>query len=362
MDLFQLSLTTIQHTSIMANSSNASPRCEVSEKKRPFVSVVIPSYNRARKSIVAVDSVLRQTYSNYEIIFVDDGSTDETPEILRQFLCNRRVSCDRVRYFYQANQGPSIARNMGIAQAKGDWIAFLDSDDTWLPEKLESQVQAIEQFKGRCGACFTDAKLLINLGLNTTAFKAAGRNYKQDVGLDTDGTTFLAKAFGGPWVQTLIARTDLIRHIGGFDLELHFAEDHDFLFRLFLMTEQCYVNIPLAIIDRTGTLGSDPCRKWERLEFRLQAHQLMFEKWLKMKPPLPPGLVKTVRHNLRAVHSSWANWCLEGGQYKAARQQVAKAVQYEFTSSLALKWALATIAPWIARRIVPRSKSYSELM
>jgi len=346
----------------MVNSSNTSPRCEMSGKKGPFVSVVIPSYNRARASIVAVDSVLRQTYSNYEIIFVDDGSTDETPEILRQFLCGRGVSCDRVRYFYQSNQGPSVARNMGIAQAKGDWIAFLDSDDTWLPEKLESQVQAVEQFKGRCGACFTDAKLLINLGLNTTAFKAAGRNYTQEVGLDTDGATLLARAFGGPWVQTLMARTDLIRQIGGFDLELHFAEDHDFLFRLFLITERCYVNIPLAIIDRTGTPGSDTCRKWEKLDFRLRAHQRMFEKWLKMKPPLPPELVKTVRHNLRAVHSAWANWCLEGGQYKAARQQVARAVQYEFTSSLALKWTLATIAPWIARRFAPRSKSYSELM
>ena len=312
--------------------------------------------------MVAIDSVLKQTYSNYEIIFVDDGSTDETVETLGKFLSDRCVSGDRFRYFYQSNQGQSRARNKGIAEAQGEWIAFLDSDDTWLPEKLESQFQAIEQFKERCGACFTDAKLLINLGLNTTAFKAAGRNYKQDVGVDANGTELLAGRFGGPWVQTLIARTDLIRQIGGFDLELHFAEDHDFLFRLFLITEQCYVNIPLAIIDRTGTPGSDTCRKWEKLDFRLLAHQSMFEKWLKMKPPLPPSLVKMVRHNLRGVHSALANWCLEGGQYKQARQQVAKAAQYEFTSSLVVKWTLATLAPWIARRIIPRSKSYSELM
>lgn len=346
----------------MANSlANTNPENEMSDKERPFISVVIPSYNRARASIAAIDSVLKQTYSNFEIIFVDDGSTDETPEMLRQFLCDRCVSGDRFRYFYQPNQGQSGARNKGIAEAQGAWIAFLDSDDTWLPGKLESQVRAIEHFKERCGACFTDAKLLINLGLNTTAFKVSGRNYNPGVGLDADGVERLAKAFGGPWVQTVIARTDLVRQIDGFDRELHFAEDHDFLFRLFLITERCYVNVPLAIIDRTGTPGSDTCRSWEKLDFRLRAHQRMYEKWLKMTPPLPPGLVKTVRHNLRAVHSAWANWCLEGGHYKEARQQVAKAAQYEFTPSLALKWTLATIAPSIARRIVPRSKSYSDL-
>ena len=234
---------------------------------QPFVSVVIPSYNRARLSIAAVDSVLRQTCSNFEIIFVDDGSTDGTTDALRQFSSEGCIDRDRFRYFYQQNQGQSVARNKGIAEARGDWIAFLDSDDVWLPEKLEWQVRSIEQFKEQCGACYTDARLLINQGLNTTAFKAAGRHYQQEVGIDPDVSGMLAKVFGGPWIQTLIVRTDLVRQIGGFDAELHFAEDYDFLFRLFLTTQGCYVNIPLAIIDRTGAPGTDTCRSWRNWSF-----------------------------------------------------------------------------------------------
>jgi glycosyltransferase involved in cell wall biosynthesis len=328
---------------------------------RPLISVVIPSYNRARSSITAIDSVLKQTYSFHEVIFVDDGSTDQTSEVVRQFLRDKCIGLDKVRQFYQQNAGQSIARNNGIAEAKGEWIAFLDSDDAWLPEKLERQVRALDQFEGRCGACFTDANLLINLGLNKTAFEAAGRKYAREVGIDTEGIRPLAKAFGGPWVQTLVARTDLVRQIGGFDADLHFAEDYDFIFRLFLVTDSCYVNIPLAQIDRTGAPGAETCRDWDRLEFRLKAQQRMFEKWLKIDPPLPPDVLLSVRQNLRAVHSSWANWCLENRQYKEARQQAGRAVQYEFTSALALKWTLTTIAPWIARRLAPKSKVYSEL-
>jgi hypothetical protein len=329
--------------------------------QRPFVSVVIPSYNRARSAITAIDSVLGQTYTNREIIFVDDGSTDETADAINRFLSERGVSGEDVRQFYQRNQGPSVARNKGIAEARGEWIAFLDSDDTWLPDKLEWQIRTVDTFKNECGACFTDAKLLMNLGLNKTAFQAAARNYKQEVGIEVDCVASLAKSFGGPWIQTLIARTDLVRQIGGFDVELHFAEDYDFLFRLFGITQQCYVNIPLAVIDRTSPSVPDPCRHWERLEFRLQAQQLMFEKWLRMEPRLPEGVLKSVRQNLRAVQSAWANCCLEDGRYKEARRHVAKAAQYELTAALALKWMLATVVPQIARKMVPKSKAYSEL-
>ncbi len=95
----------------------------------PEVSVIIPTYNRARYVTKAIESVLAQTYRDYEIVVVDDGSTDNTKEILQTYM-------DRIRYNYQDNSGVSAARNAGIKAAKGEWIAFLDSDDEWLPERL----------------------------------------------------------------------------------------------------------------------------------------------------------------------------------------------------------------------------------
>ena len=121
---------------------------------RPFVSVVVPTYNRAQSTIVAIESVLAQTYPHFEIIVVDDGSTDDSGDAIQQFIKQRTNRGNAISYFCQPNQGPSAARNSGVTRARGEYIAFLDSDDAWLPEKLEWQVQALEQFRNDCGACF----------------------------------------------------------------------------------------------------------------------------------------------------------------------------------------------------------------
>ena len=189
-------------------------------KQDPLVSVVIPTYNREQLLPAAIDSVLAQTYREFEIVVVDDGSTDRTADKIESM--SRSISEDggrtpRIRYFHQSNQGQSAARNKGIAEAKGDWIAFLNSDDVWLPEKLMSQIRAIEQFEESCGGCFSDARLVDRGQLDTTAFHLAGWQFEELIGVIADPAPSLAKAFGGVWVQTLIARSDLVRKIGGFD-------------------------------------------------------------------------------------------------------------------------------------------------
>lgn len=103
----------------------------------PLVSVVIPTYNRAKVLERALKTALSQTYQNIEILIVDDGSTDNTEAALTPFR-------DQVRYFYQQNQGASAARNRAIQEARGKYIAFLDSDDEWLPTKLEKQIALLE--------------------------------------------------------------------------------------------------------------------------------------------------------------------------------------------------------------------------
>ena len=97
------------------------------------VSVVVPAYNYARYLPKAIDSALGQTHPPLEVIVVDDGSTDDTPRVLAAYA-------DRIRVIRQANQGAGAARNAGIAAARGEYVAFLDSDDLWHPRKLELQL------------------------------------------------------------------------------------------------------------------------------------------------------------------------------------------------------------------------------
>ena len=105
----------------------------------PHVSVVIPTYNRAEYISAAIQSVLDQTYTDYEIIVIDDGSTDDTQNVVVRFS-------DQVRYIRQENAGSSAARNRGIQAARGELIAFLDSDDVFLPTKLQKQVAFMQAY------------------------------------------------------------------------------------------------------------------------------------------------------------------------------------------------------------------------
>jgi len=98
-----------------------------------LVSVIIPTYNSAKYIAEAIDSVLAQTYENFEIITIDDGSTDNTEEMLKPYM-------GKITYIRKENGGPASARNRGIEISKGEFIAFLDADDVWLPQKLEKQM------------------------------------------------------------------------------------------------------------------------------------------------------------------------------------------------------------------------------
>lgn len=106
----------------------------------PFFTIIIPTYNRANTIRRPIDSILAQTFANWELIVVDDGSTDETKEIIESY--NEK----RIQYVWQENQERSIARNHGISLAKGEWICFQDSDDEYLPEHLQVLNEAIIQY------------------------------------------------------------------------------------------------------------------------------------------------------------------------------------------------------------------------
>jgi len=130
-------------------------RCDMT-KKVPKVSVIIPTYNRAQLVGRAIRSVLNQTYQDFETIVVDDGSTDNTEEVVKSF------NDSRIRYIrHEENRGGSAARNTGIRAARGEYVAFLDSDDEWLLEKLEEQI-ALFRKNPECGAVYTKRLIFDN--------------------------------------------------------------------------------------------------------------------------------------------------------------------------------------------------------
>lgn len=323
---------------------------------RPFVSVVIPTYNRAQETIAAIESVLAQTYPNFEIIVVDDGSTDGSIEAIQRFIGQRTNNCHQIFFFSQPNQGASAARNTGISKARGEYIAFLDSDDSWEDEKLECQMQALEQFKNECGVCFTDARLVNNSGMDISSFQLHGRNYKQLIGIDRDAVKSLAESFSGFWISSLLVRADLVRQIGGFTRDISFVEDRDFHFRLSLVTSVAYVNKQLIRTDRSPSPPGSGIRPWDKVEVQFRQQQHMLEKWLSMDPALPPDLHRIVKRGLGALHSHWANWYLENGRYDEARKAVSLAVNYKITFGTTVKWALTWLAPPLARRITPKTR------
>ena len=107
---------------------------------RPRVSIITPTFNRAQFILQAVNSVLNQSYPNFELLIVDDGSTDDT-----KIRLDTALKDPRVHYFYQSNQGQSVARNLALSRASGDLICFLDSDDYWVEDKLEKQVSHLAE-------------------------------------------------------------------------------------------------------------------------------------------------------------------------------------------------------------------------
>lgn len=324
---------------------------------QPLVSVVIPTFNRAKQTIAAMESVLAQTYPNVEIVVVDDGSTDGSNLNIQRYIDQTANEGHQVLFVRQPNQGASIARNTGILKARGEYIAFLDSDDCWVAEKLEYQMQALERFKDECNVCFTDARLVNNSGLDISSFEAHKRNYHQVMGVDREASKSLAGSFSGFWVSSLLVRADTARQIGGFSSDISFVEDRDFHFRLSLVTGVAYVNKQLIRTDRTPSPAGSNLRPWDKVEVQFRQQEHMLKKWLRMAPPLPPELRKIVERTLGALYSHWANWYLENGRYEEAREAISHAVEHKVALGTTVKWALTWLAPALARKVAPKTRA-----
>lgn len=194
----------------------------------PLVTVVIPTYNRALFVTKAIDSVLGQTFTDYEIIVVDDGSTDPTKEILNGYV-------EKIRYIYQDNSGVSAARNTGIRIARGEWVAFLDSDDEWRTDYLSKQIKRVRDFPSI--VMQTTNCLFIGLDGMTRSYFEINGSLAEFSGMDylfiKEPFRFIVKH--GPWqVGSTIIRRKAITEVGLFDTSFNINEDFDIMARVAL--------------------------------------------------------------------------------------------------------------------------------
>jgi len=315
------------------------------------ISVVIPTHNRAGLVQKALQSVLAQTYPVHEILVVDDGSTDGTREVVEGYSQSSASPKTPVRYTYQAQQGVAAARNRGVANSTGDWLAFLDSDDLWLPDKLDWQVRALTKYSGVSAACSTDSRYLNNIHLTKTAFQQIGAQCDGQTGVFPEfAKRITAPIFHGVYLQALVVKADIVRSMGGFHSALTVNEDTDFLFHLAQRTNICYVNIPLVEIDRTPRreIGLTELRNNE--SYRLKMAQYMYEKWLREYDGADPEIRTSIRQRLRDIHIGWASVQLLGGSNSAALQSLSLALRYGFSKKAVAKWMSIRLAPALTKR------------
>jgi glycosyltransferase involved in cell wall biosynthesis len=187
--------------------------------QRPLVSVIVPAYNSEKYIRETLDSVCNQLFKDFEVIIVDDGSTDNQRDIILSF-CN---ADPRFRYLFLENQGVSSARNTGYNHSSGSYVAFLDADDVWLPDNLSSKLEKFES--GDFGLVHSDASQIDGMS-NTIEGVMVGREGELLINmLKWEGTQV-------PGPSSILVKRSVLQSIGLFDTRLSTSADHDFFLRV----------------------------------------------------------------------------------------------------------------------------------
>jgi glycosyltransferase involved in cell wall biosynthesis len=261
----------------------------------PWVSVIIPTYNRAALVTEAVASVKAQTFQDLEILVVDDGSTDDTAAALAPWEDVRLLRQPRRR-------GVAAARNLGAAAARGEWLAFLDSDDLWLPEKLARQMAYLGERPGLL-LCQTD-EIWVRHGVRVNKpashRKVAGRIFLPS----------LTRCMVSPSAVVLHRR--LLADHDGFDEDLPAAEDYDLWLRLSWRYQVGLVEAPLII--KRGGHADQLSGQWGLDRFRIRALVKLLGD-----ADLPAPYVRAARRTLAHKCAIYAQGCEKRGKDAEAR-------------------------------------------
>jgi glycosyltransferase involved in cell wall biosynthesis len=205
---------------------------------KPTVSVIIPLYNREKLIERAIDSVLKQSYSDFELIVVDDCSTDNSAKVVQN------IDDPRIIYIkHDVNKGANTARNTGIKLAKGEYIAFQDSDDEWLPGKLEKQMALIVESPSKVGIVYSGFWRIQDKQKTFYPYEWI-KKLEGDISNEVLKTSFIS-------TQTLLVKKSCFNHIGLFDETLPRLQDWDMVIRLSETYEFSYIPEGLVYVYHT---------------------------------------------------------------------------------------------------------------
>jgi len=232
----------------------------------PSVSVIVPVYNRAGTIVRSLESVLAQSYKDFELIIVDDGSTDDTG-ILVQAVAGKD---NRIRYMrHDTNHGQSRARNTGIAASGGRYIAFQDSDDEWLPGKLQRQVDEMESLSPYVGVVYCLMYRVTPEGKEVFRARKFG---PADADLYRQGLMY---AFRGIGIQSCLFRREVFDRCGGFDEHMKALEDMELLIRVSRDYRFSCVDEPFVLYYRgTDTVSKNHAKNLEAAQYLLKKYSI----------------------------------------------------------------------------------------
>lgn len=296
---------------------------------KPSISVVIPAYNAAATLSRALKSVLAQTWQAHEIIVVDDGSADATAEVARR--AQALAGGERVRYLRQDNAGPSAARNRGVAEAGGDWIAFLDADDWYYPERLALHARMIAEdpaidfvvgnfdYRDSAGS-------LLHASMSTSALgrELLARHGEQGQAL-IEGPAlgrYIVEQFSDTRTLTLPRATFI--ELGGFPLDLKICEDVVFLLRLCAHSQRagvsCRASAVYSVHD-AGLIRSDRLRAQTESVRALRGQAAIMET-------APPPIRDAWREMVKDAYLDLAYYLVKHGRRSAAMLSVVRSFAF----------------------------------
>lgn len=308
----------------------------------PKVSAIIPTYNSVKYIVEAIDSVLVQICKDFEIVIVDDGSTDATKIAAAKYT---QEYPDKIKYFYQQNQGPGAARNRGLQEARGEYVAFLDADDALTENSLEKRIQFLERHK-EADLVFTDynidvgKKQTINARLKNEEFlpyfkDAIATQEKNEIVFNAKFYKHYFSYSPLPiWTGTVMMRKRVVDKVGLFRTDISVGEDADYWLRIAKQCKVGYIDEPLAIYQYSNSTLTKQTEKYS-----LDTIKLYGELYTNNKEPL---IKRAARKRLADSYYWIGNYYRTTGKTREARKCFAKSIGYNLFNFSPYKGLIST--------------------